>query len=83
MKKSKRIRMVNVVLFVCTLELAITAMMGDLHHGRAFGALHGSVGFLFVVFVVIHIVQHWGWVKASFAKSGLKERGDMTCTASH
>ena len=69
MKKSTWIKLVNVILFVCTLELTITAMMRHLHRSKAFWALHGSVGFLFIVFVVIHIVQHWGWVKVSLARS--------------
>jgi hypothetical protein len=67
MKKSKRIRIVNVILFVCTLELTTTAMLENLLHHEVFGVLHGPVGFLLVVFVVIHIVQHWSWVKVSFA----------------
>jgi hypothetical protein len=71
MKKSKRIRMVNVILFVCMVELAITAMLEGLLHHEVFGVLHGPVGFLLVLFVVIHIVQHWGWVKASFAGNRL------------
>jgi len=69
MKNSKWIKTVNVILFACMLELTITAMLGDLLHGEAFEALHGSVGLLFVVFGVIHIIQHWGWVRVNFART--------------
>jgi hypothetical protein len=33
------------------------------------GVLYGSVGFLLVVAVVIHMVQHRGWAKVSFART--------------
>jgi hypothetical protein len=58
MKKSTWIKTTNVILSTCVLEF-----------NEAFRSLHGSVGLLFVVFAVIHIVQHWDRIGAGFAKS--------------
>jgi hypothetical protein len=64
-KKTKWIKTVNIILIICTLGLTITLMMG---HSEAFKPIHGLVGIFFVVFVVIHIVQHWGWVKVNLIR---------------
>jgi hypothetical protein len=67
MKKS--IKTVNVMLFICMLVLVITAM---LHHDL--GKLHGVLGLLYMVLIVIHIKQHWGWVKCNLLWLGIKEK---------
>jgi hypothetical protein len=59
MKKSTWTKVANVILL----------KLGDLLYGGAFGALQGSVGLFFVVFAVIHLVQHWGWIGDSLPKS--------------
>lgn len=69
MKKS--LKTVNVMLFICMLVLVITAM---LHHDRDLGKLHGLLGLFYIVLIVIHIKQHWGWVKGNLLGLGIKER---------
>jgi hypothetical protein len=62
---SKLIKTVNIILIICMLGLIITLMLG---HSEAFEHIHKLVGLFFVVFVVIHIVQHWGWVKVNLIR---------------
>lgn len=83
MKKSKWIMTVNIVLFVCMMELTITGMLGDVLQGHTFGILHGTAGFIFFIFGIIHIVQHWGWVKVNFAKALLKSGINATNARHH
>ena len=66
MKRSTRIKALNVMLFICILVLAITAIL--LHDANPFRAVHGLFGILFLIFVVIHIIQHLGWVKSNFTR---------------
>jgi hypothetical protein len=67
MKKS--MKTVNVMLFICMLVLVLTAM---LYHDL--GKLHGLFGLFYIVLIVIHIKQHWGWVKGNLLGLGIKER---------
>ena len=69
MKKAKWIITVNIILFICMVELTITGMLGDVLKGETFGIIHGTAGFLFFIFGVVHIVQHWGWIRKNIIRA--------------
>ena len=48
------------------LELADTTVFGLTRY--AWGAIHWTVSILFALVVIIHLVLHWGWVKATTLK---------------
>jgi hypothetical protein len=66
MNKAKRLKQVNVLLFVFLVYQAVTGMLLGLVDGEAFEALHPIGGGVLVVLGAIHIGLNWGWVRSTF-----------------
>ncbi len=73
MKKNKVLKIINPILAILVLYQVITGSMHEVIPKESFEAVHVSGGVALVVFVIIHLLLNWNWVRASFFGSRNKK----------
>jgi hypothetical protein len=67
MNKQKWLRIVNAIIFLLLLWMVITAILHDVIHD-IFEKIHPLGGLLLVIFIIIHLILNWGWIKAVYLR---------------
>ena len=67
MKKSTLLKIVNLFVAILFIVQAGTGMGHSVLPDQVF-AIHGYTGFAFAIFVVLHIVLNWAWIRSNFFK---------------
>jgi hypothetical protein len=68
MKKASLLKIVNPIIGVLFLVQAGSGIFSGLIPYELFHIFHGPVGFLFTLFVVIHVYLNWSWIVTNFLK---------------
>lgn len=68
MNKSKMLKIINPIMTIIFLCLAGSGLANNFIPYEIFHAVHGKLGFAFVVLVLIHIYLNWNWIKSQFFK---------------
>ncbi len=68
MKKNTLLKIINPILAVVFLYQVGTGLMHDIIPKEIFEAVHIAGAFTLIVFVIIHLVLNWNWVKLNFFK---------------
>ena len=66
------LKIVNVILAILFLSQVITGALQDwfnIFSPSAYDVLHVKGGLLFALFVVIHTVLNWGWIRSNYFKT--------------
>jgi hypothetical protein len=86
MKKKSKLWAVNIMSFVLFILLSMTGLINWLVLPKGY-ALRGSflisvrhflievhqwAGLIFIIIVAVHVILHWGYVKAQLLKSGTR-----------
>jgi heme A synthase len=68
MKKSTLLKIVN---FFVMLLFIVQAGTGILHSGLPdqIFSIHGYTGYAFAVFIVLHLILNWAWIRSNFLKN--------------
>jgi hypothetical protein len=66
--RSRLLKIVNTVLFLCILNQIITGLASDFLRKDVFEALHPLGGILTALAAAVHIVLNWAWVKSNFGR---------------
>lgn len=70
MNRAKRLKVVNILLFVFLVYQLVTGVLFWLTDSETLEALHPVGGLILVVLACIHIALNWGWVRSAFPPSG-------------
>jgi hypothetical protein len=68
MKKSTLMKTVNLFVAVLFIIQAGTGMGRSVLPDSIF-SIHGYTGFVFIVFVILHIILNWTWIRSNFLKN--------------
>lgn len=68
MNKPKMLKIVNPIMTIVFLCLAGSGLAHDLIPYEIFHAVHGKLGFTFVLLAFTHIYLNWNWIKSQFLK---------------
>ena len=68
MKKNTLLKIINFFVAILFIVQAGTGMGHSVLPDRVF-SIHGYTGFVFVVFVILHVVLNWTWIRSNFLKS--------------
>jgi hypothetical protein len=71
MNKAVLLKIVNPVMGTLFLTQAFSGMFHGLVQGWSYEVwsfVHGTGGFVFVFFVVSHIILNWSWIKNTFLR---------------
>ncbi len=68
MNKPKWLKIVNLILFICILNQALTVVLHDLANKDVFEYLHPIGGIFTLLFAIIHMALNWAWIKANYMK---------------
>ncbi|KPL03217.1 MAG: hypothetical protein AMJ90_03650 [candidate division Zixibacteria bacterium SM23_73_2] len=70
MNRKYLLKAINIILFVIILCQAATGIGHDYIKEESFERIHSAGGIILVLFVLIHLVLNWGWIRSSyFAKA--------------
>ncbi len=70
MTRNSALKIVNPVIGLLFLSQFLTAVFhGSLSH-EAYELLHEGGGLVLTALIVLHLILNWGWIKASYFKSG-------------
>jgi hypothetical protein len=67
MKKTTLLKIVNFFAAILFIVQAGTGIGHSVLPDQVF-SIHGFTGFIFVVFIVLHIILNWTWIRSSFFK---------------
>lgn len=73
MKKSTFLKIVNFFVLVLFIVQAGTGMGHSVLPDSVF-EIHGYTGFIFVFFIVLHIILNWTWIRSNFFKGKKKDQ---------
>lgn len=68
MNKAKLLKIVNPIMSIVFLCLAGSGLSQSFIPYEIFHAIHGKLGYLFVILVVAHIYLNWNWIKNLISK---------------
>jgi len=87
MKKISKLWAVNIISFVLFILLSITGLINWLILPKGYELrgsflislrhflieVHQWAGLIFIIIVAVHVILHWGYIKAQLLKSGTRE----------
>jgi hypothetical protein len=88
MKKTSKLWTVNIVSFVLFIILSVTGLINWLVLPKGYELrgsflisirhflieVHQWAGLVFILVVAMHVILHWGYIKAQLLKSGTRKR---------
>jgi putative Mn2+ efflux pump MntP len=66
MNQIRWLKKINPILFILVLWQAMTGLGRDFFGKEVFEKIHVSGGLLLIIFVVIHLMLNWSWVKSNY-----------------
>ncbi|HOV33319.1 MAG TPA: DUF4405 domain-containing protein [Candidatus Hydrogenedens sp.] len=71
MKKSKMLKITNIVLLLLFVNQALSGLFNDFISRGLFELLHEFGGIVLIITVLIHLILNWGWIRSTFFKRAL------------
>jgi len=68
MKKQTQLKVVNVVVALLFIVQAGSGMAHSFIPDQVF-VIHGYTGFAFAIFVVLHLILNWTWIRSNLFKN--------------
>ncbi len=68
MSKQKGLKIINIIMFFVIFGILISALSHDFIPEEIFENVHPVAGFTLVIFVILHLILNWSWVKSNYFK---------------
>jgi hypothetical protein len=81
MKKTTALKIVNPIIGLLFVSQSVTGVFGQIIPYDINGPIHKFGGYLFIAFVIIHIILNWSWIKSTLVRTAKKPVSSIKKTA--